>query len=283
MRPPQALGLAILAAADHPDYQQDGANRNRDEEQQDEYLNGSHLNQLPVAITVKSRRLHAGADYEVVSGAPPPAVDAGRRSLTTSRSTTRRRRTSSSSITNRLIVARPIASRPITTARSPPAPGRPSRSVHEGPALGRRRRSLARAWHPTSGACFVLRVCARGSPFVPGSSSIPWRHRRPATGGIYRGDDRASISWLRSYGRRRGERVRSDIESAIDLAVRAARCASGRLVLLPREQQRGTDRESVPRVARSDTRRRRWARVSPWLRSRREPTAPRDSRCSSRL
>ena len=62
MRPPQALGLAILAAADHPDYQQDGANRNRDEEHQDEYLNGSHLNQLPVAITAKRRRLHAAAD-----------------------------------------------------------------------------------------------------------------------------------------------------------------------------------------------------------------------------
>ena len=44
----EALGLAILAATDRPDHEQDGAERARDDEEQDEYLNGSHLNQLPV-------------------------------------------------------------------------------------------------------------------------------------------------------------------------------------------------------------------------------------------
>jgi hypothetical protein len=58
----EALGLAIRAATDRPDDEQDGAERNRDEEQQDDYLNKSHLNQLPVSVTAKSRRLHAAAD-----------------------------------------------------------------------------------------------------------------------------------------------------------------------------------------------------------------------------
>ena len=58
----KALGLAIRAATDRPDDEQDGAKRNRDEEQQDDYLNRSHPNQLPISVTAKSRRLHAAAD-----------------------------------------------------------------------------------------------------------------------------------------------------------------------------------------------------------------------------